>query len=421
MRLHLLGLAHTITRDEFSHCAFTGKVQRFAPMMRSLGYEVFHYGVAGAESGADRDIDLLTEEEFTTLRKSSYKFLQPTLTDEEIEFKLTDNKQFIGDLANYSAPIYKLFNHRLRDALLLNYRSTSTDIVCLTFGPAHEEAIKDLHFVCVESGIGYPNAYKNYRIYESYAKMHYEYSRCSKHNENYWFVCPNYYNLNEWPLSLKPVKKRFGFFGRIGDCKGLWIVVEIAKKFPDCEFIICGQGDPAPFLAQKLPNLIYKAPIHGKVDRGEYLGSLTALIAPSKYLEPFCGVSAEAQLCGTPVISHDYGAFVENIEQFKTGLRCRTLADFSYGIRMALDGKFDRSYIRKRAIDLFDMYNVAHKYDYAFKTIINVHNGTNGWYSENVAIDLLLNEEERNELNNKKAAQEEVSKDNITISMNEVD
>jgi len=29
------------------------------------------------------------------------------------------------------------------------------------------------------------------------------------------------------------------------------------------------------------------------------------------------------------------------------------------------------------------MFNVAHKYDYIFKTILDVHNGQNGWYSKN--------------------------------------
>lgn len=410
MRLHLLGLAHTITKDEYSHCAFTGKVQRFSPMMRSVGYEVFHYGVEGADSGANKDINLLTKQEFDTLRRTSYKYLQPHLTEDDIDYKMSDPKQFIGDLANYGAPIYKLFNHRLKEALLKNYRSCATDIVCFTFGPAHQEAVEGLNVVCVESGIGYPNAYKNYRIYESYAKMHYDYSRDKKSLENYWFVCPNYYNLLEWPFQPEPPKKsRFGFFGRITEIKGLWIIVELAKKFPSCEFIICGQGDASTYLKLNLPNLIYQEPLHGKVDRGAYLGSLTALLAPSKYLEPFCGVTAEAQLCGTPVLCHDYGAFVENVEQFKTGLRCHTLSDFCYGINMALENKFDRAYIRKRAVELWDMYNVAHKYDYAFKSIINIHNGTNGWYSGIQTVHLLLGKtDEKQDKNDNKTQIEEL-------------
>jgi hypothetical protein len=56
---------------------------------------------------------------------------------------------------------------------------------------------------------------------------------------------------------------------------------------------------------------------------------------------------------------------------------------------MAINKKFDRKYIRERAIKLFDMYSIAHTYDYAFKSILNIHNGTNGWYSTNTTIHLL--------------------------------
>ena len=66
-RLHILGLPHTITSNEFSHCAFTGKVLRFGPMMLSRGFEVYHYGVEGSEIECTKKIDILTEarEHFT--------------------------------------------------------------------------------------------------------------------------------------------------------------------------------------------------------------------------------------------------------------------------------------------------------------------------------------------------------------------
>jgi len=389
IRLHLLGIPHTITKDEYSHCAFTGKVQRFSPMMQSLGYEVYHYGNETSESGANVQIDILSLEELNSLKKISCKILFPNLSDEEVNNKLSDSKQFIGDLANMSSPLYKEFNKKLREKLIQNYRSTSTDIVCLPFGPAHEDAIRNLNYVYVESGIGYPNAYKNFRIYESYSKLHYDYSRCQKRLENYWFVCPNYYDLSEWVFNENPIKNRIGFFGRICDIKGIYIIVELARRFPNVEFIVCGQGNLSSYDGPS--NLIYQEPLHGR-DRYKYLNSLTALLAPSKFLEPFCGVSAEAQLCGTPVITHDYGALVENIEQFKTGLRCHTLSDFCYGVQMAIDGRFNRKYIHERAVELFDMYKIAKKYDYAFKSILDIYNGTNGWYSNNVHIDVLDND-----------------------------
>ena len=51
--LHITAIPHTITSQLYSHFAFTGKVLRFAPMMRSCGYQIYHYGVEGSEPGAD--------------------------------------------------------------------------------------------------------------------------------------------------------------------------------------------------------------------------------------------------------------------------------------------------------------------------------------------------------------------------------
>jgi len=387
IRLHLPAIPHTITRSEFSHCAFTGKVQRFSPMMRSRGFEVYHYGVETSESGADKDIQIFTKQEWHMLRIESCKVIHPDWSLEQIINKLSDPKEYVGDLGNITYPLYREFNRRLQLELEKNYRSTTTDIVCLPFGPAHEDAISGKNYVAIESGIGYPNSYKGFRIFESYAKLHMNLQKENKQLENYWFICPNYYNIAEWPLSLTPKIDTIGYFGRLEHIKGIAIVVEVAKLFPHIRVVICGQGDPTPFL-NATPNLVYKTPIHG-MERSEYLGSLMCLLAPSKWPEPFCGVSAEAQICGTPVIGHDCGAIVENVEPFKTGMLCHTLSDFKYAVQMALDGKFNRHYIRERAIRLFDMYNVAKRYEYAFKSTLQIYNGTNGWYSPNCFIECI--------------------------------
>jgi glycosyltransferase involved in cell wall biosynthesis len=312
------------------------------------------------------------------------------MTSDEIDKAINNNKNFVGILANVTTPIYSEFNKRLNAELKKNYRSKKTDIICLPFGIAHENALDNIDCVTVESGIGYENSYKDFRIFESYAKLHYETSKENKNYQYYWFVVPNYYNILEWPLNLNPDQKKIGYFGRICDVKGCNIIVEIANKFPHIDFILCGQGDPSPYLV--LPNIKYKMPIHG-TERSEYLGSLLMLISPSLYMEPFCGVNVEAQLCGTPILTNEFGAFVETVEQFKTGLMAHTLQDYCHGIQMVIDGKFDRKYIRDRAVKLYDMYNVAHKYKYVFDCIIDIYNGNNGWYSNNDNIKLLQEKE----------------------------
>jgi glycosyltransferase involved in cell wall biosynthesis len=382
IRLHMPAVPHTITTLEYSHCAFTGKVLRFAPMMRSRGFEVYHYGVEGSESGANEQIQLMTKKERNTLREESYKFLKPDLSMEDVRKKLDDPTQFVGDLANFDTPLHIEFNNRLRTELMKHYRSTTTDLVCLPMYPY--KGVQGLPIVSVESGIGYNNSASGYRIFESYAWLHGHLER--GFGKDYWFVVPNYFDVSHWTFNPTPKMDTVGFLGRIYDGKGCHEIVEMARKFPTTRFVLCGQGDPSRYLVE--PNIFYKPPIHG-LERSDYLGSLVACVAPTGFVEPFCGVAVEAQLCGTPVITKDYGAQTETVENFITGVRCHTLSDYAYGIQMALDGKFDRAYIRERAVKLYDMYNVAKQYEYVFKTIMDVHNGKNGWYSPDTHITAL--------------------------------
>ena len=80
---------------------------------------------------------------------------------------------------------------------------------------------------------------------------------------------------------------------------------------------------------------------------------------------------------------------VENIEQFKTGLLCHTLADYRHGVDMAINGQFDRRYISERARQKWDMFEIAKRYEYTFKNILDIHNGSNGWYSDTSYISLI--------------------------------
>ena len=388
IRLHIPAVPYTITRDEYSHDAFTGKVQRFAPMMRSRGFEVYHYGVETSQSGANKDIDLFTKEEWNKLRIESLQFLDPTLSLEQATEKNNDPTMIVSTLSNWNTPLTVEFNKRFHNKLKENYRSKQTDIVCTPLAKTYHEALKEFDCVKIEIGIGYSGSYLNFRIFESYAWMSHTLGIDKKEPQNYWYVIPHSFNINDFKLSLKPKPLQVGFMARIVSTKGCGIIVEIAKRFPHVQFILCGAGDPKPFLQS--PNIIYKPPIHGN-ERSDYLGSCVALLSPTKYLEPFGCAQVEAQLCGTPVICSDWGGMAETVEQLKTGLLCHTLADYCYGIQLAIDGFFDRQYIRDRAVSKYDMYKVAYKYENALKSILDVHiPEKHGWYSPESHMKSLL-------------------------------
>ena len=354
MRLHLLGLPHTVTTDEFSHCAFTGKVKKFAPMMRPFGYEVVHYGVAGADAGANEYCDVMSRDEQADLLGHRHE----------------NRTKFHGDDANLSNPLYQEYNRRLTG--LLADKVKPGDIVCHPFGHAHAGISHS--GIDIETGIGYPDTHFPMRVFESYAWMHWHFGKYQRSGSSYEWVIPNYFVGDDWPVVLQP-KGYVLYFGRICDIKGLPVVVEAAKRLPDTEFVICGQGDPTPYLVA--PNIRYEPPRQGR-DRAPLLGNASIVLMPTQYVEPFGGVSVESLMCGTPVAGVPYGAFPEILESGKTGFMPRVLQEWIRAIELAPG--LDRRYIANSARERYSLDAVGPMYDAVFRQLHGLYRG-HDWYS----------------------------------------
>lgn len=353
MRLHLVGIFHTKATTEFSHCAFTGKALRFPRMMQAQGYEVYEYSNAGSEAGATRHIEMLSELEFERL------------------YGNREATAFYGDDACVGSEGHALFERKLIAAL----RETlePRDIICHPFGHAHEALMREFpQHQHVETGIGYPTLMQNsFRIFESYAWMHFHQGKEGRNGINYEWVVPNYFDLDDWEPQYES-GEYLAFLGRICHVKGMDTIRAIADHSP-YPIVLHGQGDPS---AWSHPNIEYRGPIHGKA-RSDFLRNARACLMPSVFTEPFAGAGVEAMLCGTPLISVDYGAFTETVIQGLTGYRCHTLQDWLTAIEEA--GSLSRRAIAYITRQRYSLETCGKKYAQIFQALSDLHGS--GWYT----------------------------------------
>jgi hypothetical protein len=349
--LHLIGIFHTKHQESFSHCAFTGKALRFPKMMQMYGYKIIEYSNEGSESTADEKVVMLTDEEY----RKCFGERNPTT--------------FYGDDATIGSVPHQSFESKLIPAL--RERINPQDIICHPFGHAHSILMSEFpNHQHVETGIGYSTLMENsFRIFESYAWMHHHQEKEKRSGRNYEWVVPNYYDLNDWEPNYEK-GKYLAFLGRICSVKGLDTIKAIADNC-DVPIILHGQGDASEW---NHLNIHYGGPIHGK-ERSDFLRNAKAILAPSNFIEPFCGMSVEAMLCGTPVISVDYGAMTETVQE-GMGFRCHTLQDWLDAINDV--DELDRKYIADTARSKYSLETCGKKYDKIFMQLNDLHR--KGWY-----------------------------------------
>lgn len=354
MRLHLLGLFHTIPRPDYSHCAFTGRVIRFGKMMMPFGHEVIEYSNEGSTTQASEHVTILTEAEFLPLQakmNAAPPHGEPTIDSD----------------------IYRTFCAKLIPEL--QKRVQPGDIICHPFGHTHAN-LGDLFPLArhVEIGIGYPNCHFPLRVYETYAWWSWHQGRENRQGNSYEWVCPMGYDITEWQPKYTTGDYLL-YFGRVIHCKGLDVVREIARRV-DMPVIICGSGDPSPWLSADIPNLQYRPPVTG-LSRSDLLRNAYAMLMPTQYHEPFGGSGVEAQLCGTPLLATDYGAFSETVVHGTTGYRCKTLGDWLTAIDRV--PTLNRLEIARRARAHYSLEAVGAQMHRIFQQVSALDK--QGWYS----------------------------------------
>jgi glycosyltransferase involved in cell wall biosynthesis len=354
LRFHLLGLAHTKTTKDFVMCAYTQKVYKLARMLTDLGHEVIHYGAEGSDIPCEH-VTVITDDVW----KEAYG---------SYDWRKEFFKHDPNDLA------YTTFNANATREI--NARKKPGDFLLISFGN-YQKPISDAVKIpfTVEMGIGYTGVYTSYRIFESYAWMHYIYGLI-RQGDGSWYdaVIPNYFDPNDFTLG-KQDGGYIAYLGRLISRKGVAIGAQVAERV-GIPLYCAGQGTLADLELKEGPYLKHVGSVNTE-ERSAFLGGAKALFVPTYYMEPFGGVAIEANLCGTPVITTDWGVFTETVLHGQTGYRCRTFDDFIWATKN-LDLLWTNEQLRDHAIKNYSMEHASKMYNEYFHKVYDIR--TEGWY-----------------------------------------
>lgn len=347
-RVHIVGLAHLPVSRKYMGCAFTQKSYKLAKMLVDLGHEVYVYGAEGGDVPCTEYIETHTLADINDAWGDGDNRFDIGYDWRKGMFRHDINKEKTATTKKFYANAIKEINKRKQDDDFLMimqgyYNKQIADAVGL--------------FLTMEPGIGYRgsasklnNGRTVYRGFESSYIMNYTYGRENAKNNStangayYDRVFPNYFEKEDFTFKEKK-EDYFFYIGRLIYRKGVKTAIETAKAL-NTKLYIAGQLDDSEKIDMSDPLIEYV----GYVDpekRTELMANAKACFIPTYYLEPFGGTNVEAQLCGTPVLTTDFGAFLDTVVQGVTGYRCHTLNDF-VACGQLVD-KLDPKVIRKHA------------------------------------------------------------------------
>lgn len=370
-RFHLLGFPHTATNRDYCHCAYTSKIFKFICMMAPRGHTLIHYGNEGSEMPEPIEhVQILTEAE-----RASW-------------FGAHDRQKLYDLKWDANEPYWRLFNERAIEALktrvqpgdfILSLAGYCQKPIADAFPGSASGVSKDVFFI--EYGIGYYGTFSRYRCYES--SSHREWLAGAlgvKGLDTDGVVIPNYFDLRDFQVDPATERRLAGwierpyylFLGRGVEDKGIWTAIDTIAGLPDdVRLIVAGQGG----ITSKSERVVYFGAANIE-ERAVLLKHAIAVLMPTLFREPFGGVAVESMLCGTPVITMDHGAFVENVPY---EWRCRSHREFvetAEQVRGLSDS--NRILLRHRARKRWSLEAVAPQYERYFGHLWD--RWGDGWY-----------------------------------------
>lgn len=350
-RLHILANPHGITDLTYRMEPFNIAAAKMISNMTGLGYEILHYGHEQSQVACE-NISVVHSNE-----------ISPRGDD---------------DLFQHNPSVAKIFCRRAREELSRRYRPD--DMILCFYGTDQQDAVAGIDdaFI-VEPSIGYrPECvFAPYRVFTSYSQMHYYYGQQRMLLSPSWndAVIPNAFTPSEFEFNTD--KEDYCLYlGRISADKGIHLAIQMTE-YTGQRLIIAGPGDLSALDYKAVPKHVTMFGYANVDQRRQLLKNARALIAPTYYIEPFGNIVVEALMSGTPVITTDWGGFVDTNIDGITGYRCRNFKEFVTAMENI--DRIDHQDCRTWAEENFGETVVHEKFDQYFQRIAarNFYHGTN--------------------------------------------
>lgn len=335
--LHILTNPSAITHTRYRMDPFNVAALKFIHNMKSRGWDMIHYGHESAEVDCENLICITNDE------------LAPP-----------EN----GDLFLHRNDMISLYNDRAIEHI---YKTKKPGDMLLCFYGLANKATCDAHadLKIIEPSIGYPpeTVFAPYRAFVSYSQMHYYYGVHGKILSPSWFdtVIHNAFTPSEFEFCQEK-EDYFMYLGRVNFDKGIDLCIQVTQQLGK-KLIIAGPATDLRHLGySEIPSHVEMVGYVGPEERSRLLRKAQCLMAPTHYVEPFGNIVAEAQFCGTPVITSDWGGFVDSVVPGVTGYRCKDFRSFFEAAKVIteLDPQNCRNWAEQNFSDdvIHDKFNV---------------------------------------------------------------
>lgn len=336
-RFHILGYTHLPVSERYMACAFTQKIVKLNKMLLSMGHEVFLYGAEGSDAPCTEFIQTHTLADIR--REWGDGDNRPECDGLGYQWRKTGFRHDFND-----KPTHTTIKFRTNAAKAINERKRPDDFLLLMQGHYHKQVADEvkLYLTC-EPGIGYRGAIKTPLPYSQGPFHAFESTYLRDFVSGSWFpmksingsyydrVIPNYFDANDFPFQEKK-EDYFFYIGRMIQRKGVWTAINTAGAVGK-KLILAGQESDEVNVNNLPPHCEFVGYVE-PAERAELMGKAIATFTPTIYLEAFAGTHVESMLCGTPVITTNFGVFNDTIINGVNGYRCDTMQDFVNAARV---------------------------------------------------------------------------------------